>query len=506
MTDHPQNRPGDVQGSSTGAIPERGMRRPQEQWAEDTIGAISTAPGTGAIGIVRLSGPEAIKIAEAVFRFSRKEVPRLDETYTLHYGHVVDPRTGEVVDEALLGVMRKPRSYTREDVVEFHCHGGPAAQRAVLRVVVRQGARLAEPGEFTKRAFLNGRIDLAQAESVAAIVSARSSGALRASVRQLDGGLSERLRAVRRELIGLLARVEVTVDFSDEDVDELDWEALAEGIEQVREILVRLLDTAFVGRALERGVRTAIVGKPNAGKSSLLNALLMRERAIVSETPGTTRDTVEELMEIGGIPIHLVDTAGIRVGGDHVEQLGVERSVKAMEQADLVLAVVDLAAPRDDAERVLVRAADPARLIVVGNKRDLVDDGALDRLLAYLHIPPYTSGRQSDHAERSPRVCAVSALTGGGMDELRTLIQEIVAGKGGLNLEEPILTTERQRILVEEALAGTAQASAGARQSESEELVCEDIRAAVNALGKITGEDLTPDLLDEIFSHFCLGK
>lgn len=482
--------------------------RAVDPWVEDTIVAVSTAQGAGAIGIVRLSGPEALAISEAAFRPVTGQRLDSDESYTLHYGHVVDPRTCEVVDEALLAVMRKPRSYTREDVAEIHCHGGPAAQRAVLRLLVGLGARPAEPGEFTRRAFLNGRIDLAQAESVAAIVAARSTGALRLSLRQLEGGLSQRLRDARRELVGLLASVEATVDFSDEDVDELDWGKLAEDLNEVHKGLLRLLETAFVGRALQEGVRTAIVGKPNAGKSSLLNALLMRERAIVSEIPGTTRDTVEELVEIGGIPIHLVDTAGIRTGGDHVERLGVERSVKAMEQADLVLAVFDLTGPRDDAERELLRGAHAERWVIVGNKRDLVEDEAeaLARLSAHLEGAPVSPGGQPGEPAVRMRVCSVSALTGEGVDELRATIQDIITGGGGLHLEEPILAGERQRTLVDQAVGSTSAAMSRVVRGEDEELVCEDLRMAAEALGRITGEELTPDLLEEIFSRFCLGK
>jgi len=469
---------------------------------EDTIVAVSTAIGPGAIGIVRMSGPKATAIAEAVFRPARAKPLQPAETYSLLYGHVLDPQTGEALDEALLAVMRAPRSYTREDVVELHCHGGLAAQRTVLRLLVRAGARLAEPGEFTRRAFLNGRIDLAQAESVAAIVAARSTGALRASVRQLEGGLSQRLRALRQEMVRLLACIEATVDFSDEDVETLDWESLVEGLTSARDALGRLLRTAFVGRALEQGVRTAIVGRPNVGKSSLLNALLMRERAIVSDIPGTTRDTVEELMELDGIPIHLVDTAGMRSGGDHVEQLGVERSVRAMEQADLVLAVFDLSRAWDDVDRQLIGGLDPVRAIVVGNKRDVVGSDADVVAALAAHV------REAGDGETPPgwRVCAVSATTGEGLDDLRSLIQEVITGGEGLHLDEPVLASERQRSLVTEAYESAGAALTGASREAGEELVCEDIRAAVQALGRITGEELTPDLLDEIFSSFCLGK
>lgn len=489
------HRPGPV--SSWSPVP---SAQSPETWGEDTIVALSTGTGIGAIGIVRMSGPGAVAIAESIFRAGRGTALEPEETHRLLYGHVMDPDDRQDVDEVLLAVMRAPHSYTREDVVEIHCHGGVAAQRAVLRLLVRLGARLAEPGELTKRAFLNGRIDLAQAESVAAIVSARSSGALRASVRQLEGGLSERLRAIRRSLVGLLAQIEATVDFSDEDIDALDWSGLGERLLAVQGDLEKLLRTAFVGQALEHGLRTAIVGKPNVGKSSLLNALLMRERAIVSDIPGTTRDTVEELMEIGGIPIHLVDTAGIRVGGDHIEQLGVARSVRAMEQADLVLAVIDLSAPWDEDDGSLVQGLDRTRSIVVCNKTDLVSDstGKLEALTRrFCETPTPDTGW---------RICGVSAVTGEGLEELRAGIEAIVSGGEGLHLEEPVLASERQRGLVGEAFTRIVTAVATASLENDEELICEDIREAIHALGRITGEDLTQDLLDEIFSRFCIGK
>jgi len=515
-----------------------GARLPESEtagWAQDTIVAISTAVGPGAIGIVRMSGPDSLAIAQAAFRPARGESLRPEENYCLLYGHVFDPAVGQDVDEALMAVMRAPRSYTREDVVELHCHGGLAAQRAVLRLMVRLGARPAEPGEFTKRAFLNGRIDLAQAESVAAIVAARSSGALRVSLRQLEGGLSTRLCRARHHLVDVLAQVEATVDFSDEDIDPIDWEALAGSLEEARDDLEVLLSTALLGRALEQGARTAIVGRPNVGKSSLLNALLMRERAIVSDVPGTTRDTVEELMEIGGIPIHLVDTAGIRASLDKVEQLGVERSIRAMEQADLVLAVIDLAGKWTGEDRALLEGLDPARTIIVANKADLVADpqGETTRLLRYLAGPHRPSGARGAAVQgRSPAAglsacetggtagggslavdpgrgwkhCTVSALSGDGLDLLRSMIQDTLTGGQGLAFEEPVLANERQVTLVSEALEAVKEAVSGAHAGRDEELICEDLRAAIQALGRITGEDLTADLLDEIFARFCIGK
>ena len=466
--------------------------------------ALSTATGVGAIGIGRMSGPAAVEIAEGVFRPGGGAGLSPGDTHRIYYGHVVDPLDGQYVDEVLLAGMRAPRSYTREDVVEVHCHGGLAAQRAVLRLLVERGARLAEPGEFTKRAFLNGRIDLAQAESVAAIVSARSSGALRASLRQLEGGLSDNVRAARRLLVGLLAQIEATVDFSDDDVDPLEWEGLEHGLRDVRDDLQKLLRTAFVGRALEQGVRTAIVGKPNVGKSSLLNALLMRERAIVSDVPGTTRDTVEELMEIGGIPIHLVDTAGIRDGAEHVEQLGVERSLRAMQQADLVLAVLDVSRQWGEDDRAFVQELDPSRSLIVCNKVDLVEDPAatIERLERFL----CTHSDDRSHRQSPWKFSAVSAVSGRGVEGLRQAIETLVSGGEGLHLEEPVLAGERQRALVGEAFAMTEAARVTAARGSDEELICEDVRGAVQALGRITGEDLTEDLLKEIFSRFCIGK
>ncbi len=516
----------------------------QVNYAQDTIVAISTPTGPGAIGIVRMSGPDSLGIAGKAFRPARGQSLQPAENFCLLYGHVFDPDTGDDVDEVLLAVMRAPRSYTREDVVELHCHGGLAAQRAVLRLLTRLGARPAEPGEFTRRAFLNGRIDLAQAESVAAIVAARSSGALRAWVRQLEGGLSGRVRGIRRELLSVLAQVEATVDFSEEDVEPIDWQAAARVLANVKQELTVLLRTALVGRALESGVRTAIVGKPNVGKSSLLNALLMRERAIVSEIPGTTRDTVEELLEIGGMPICLVDTAGIRVSGDRVEQLGIERSIRAMQQADLVLAVFDLSAQLEEEDYSLLAQLDPDRSILVANKVDLLIDASAsvarlleaaseprgparelrgpggevretaagEKGLAYRDLVRYEpAGLGGEITLEKPaltgwRLCAVSALNGEGLEHLRALVQEVVTAGMGVHLEEPVLASERQRVLAKEAAEGVAAALSGIEAMWGEELICEDLRGAVRALGRITGEDLTPDLLDEIFSRFCIGK
>lgn len=473
---------------------------------DDTIVALSTPPGIGGIGVVRLSGPGATALGRAVFRpgpaasaarrTAAAEAGRDPfspaESHRLVYGHVVDP-DGHVLDEVLLVSMRAPATYTREDVVEIHCHGGVAAQRAVLRLLCRLGARPAEPGEFTRRAFLNGRIDLAQAESVAAIVQARTETALRAAVRQLDGGLSDRLNEVRAGLVGALAMLEATIDFSDEDVESVDRVLLGAELAQAGGALQQLLATAFLGRMLQHGVRTAIVGKPNVGKSSLLNALLMRERAIVSAIPGTTRDTVEELTEVAGVPLHLVDTAGLRSSDDAVERLGIERSRRALADADLVLAVFDLSGPLAHEDRELLALLGGQPSLVVGNKVDLATPEDIDELTHRL-------------AEAGSPVLLVSAETAEGLDGLRAAIADAILGHGGFHLEEPLVATERQRLLVERALQGVAAAEEGIVQGRGEELLCEDLRLAISSLGTITGHDLVPDLLDEVFNRFCIGK
>ncbi|OPZ79990.1 MAG: tRNA modification GTPase MnmE [Actinobacteria bacterium ADurb.Bin444] len=519
--------------------------------SSDTIVAPATPPGVGAIGVVRLSGPDAIRIARSVFRPSSGTFPSREDTHRLVHGHIVDS-AGEIVDEVMLAAMWSPRTFTREDTVEIDCHGGYATQRAVTRAVLAAGARAAEPGEFTRRAFLNGRIDLTQAEAVLAAVRAQSSLALRAAVRQLDGGLARRLKALRGVLLGVLAQLEVQIDFADEDPGDLDRDQATHAIEGVRLDLERLLTTAFVGRILDQGMRVAIVGRPNVGKSSLLNALAMRERAIVSDIPGTTRDTIEETIEIAGLPVCLVDTAGLRDSWDSVEKEGVERTRAALATADVVLAVLDLSMGADEYPRRSepVRAGayqpegtaqglgctpavgdlggsmrlgdlelDPARLIVVGNKVDLV-----------VSIPVGTPGTAfqvaaegSGVAELLGRACRqegltqerlgggwrslpISAKEGLGIDELRQEIGALVMGHGAVSWDEPLLATERQRGLVEQAAGFAGQAGVALAAGAPEDIVAEDVRATVVCLGQITGEDLVEDLLDEVFSRFCIGK
>ena len=484
---------------------------PEGMTAGDTIAAISTAAGTGAIGIVRMSGPEALEISGKVFVSTRGRNPAHTESHRLLYGHAVDPANGRVIDEVLLAVMRGPATYTREDLLEFHCHGGAVAQRILFRLLIRMGARPAEPGEFTKRAFLSGRIDLAQAESVAGIVEAQSAVALRASVSQLQGGLSTMLREIRSVMVGALAELEARIDFSDEDIEDVDRTSVSLALCQAGEGLSSLLETAFLGRMLEKGVRTVIVGKPNVGKSSLLNALLMRERAIVSEHPGTTRDTVEGTLVVGGLPLHLVDTAGMRVSEDLVERLGIERSEEALEGADLILAVIDVSGPLDDEDMDVLGRPKSGRTVIIGNKTDLA--GAVGRGRANEEGVGWDESELLEKALQAAGMdvrewpsCLVSARDGEGLEELKDMIERVVTQSRGINLEEPVLTAERHRDLVEKANEYVRAAVEGLESGRPDELVTEDVREGVSALGRITGEDLGQDLMDEIFSRFCIGK
>lgn len=455
-----------------------------------TIAAISTPLGAGAIGIVRMTGPQAISICDSIYRQPGGATLAEAPTHSLHYGAVHDPVNGDLVDEVLVGVMRAPGSYTREDVVEVNCHGGPVAQQKLLSLFLEQGAKLASPGEFTRRAFLNGRIDLAQAESVAQIIGAKTEAGLRVAMSQLDGSISAEIRSLRLAVLGVMAAIEADIDFSDEDVEELDRESAGENMENIRERLDELIKSAFVGRVLCEGVRTAIVGKPNVGKSSLLNSLLMRERAIVTEIPGTTRDTIEEIINIEGIPLQLIDTAGLRPAADEVEQIGVDRSRRAMKEADLIICLFDGSEAEDDHDRALLTSVPADRAIYVINK--------CDRFRG--QTPRFNRGL----LPAEPVI--ISALTRQGLQDLRSRIAELVLGGSLPPLEGPIVTHERHRLLLEQARDFLGKSLQGLRVGLGEELVAEELRGALGALGEITGEEIVEDLLDTVFREFCIGK
>lgn len=455
-----------------------------------TIAAISTPMGSGAISIVRLTGPEALSICDAVFR-SPKGVPlAAADSHSLHYGSIFEPDTGAGVDEVLVSVMLGPGTYTREDIVEVNCHGGAVAQQKILTLFLDQGADLATPGEFTRRAFLSGRIDLAQAESVAQIISAKTEAGLKVAMAQLEGSLSREIGSLRQDLLRVLAAIEADIDFSDEDIEELGRDGAEQELARIESDIRELVDSAFVGRVLSQGVRTAIVGKPNVGKSSLLNALLMRERAIVTETPGTTRDTIEEIINMGGIPLQLIDTAGLRPAADEVEQIGVERTRRAVSEADLILCLFDGSEREDDHDRALLTSIPAARTIYVINKADKF------------------RGRQPGFNQGLLPSCPVviSAMTRQGLKQLKAEIAGFVLGGALPPLAGPIVTHERHRRLLDSAAVVIARAQQGLRVGLGEELIAQELRSASGLLGEITGEELLEDLLDVIFQEFCIGK
>ena len=464
---------------------------------DDTIVAISTPIGEGGIGIVRMSGPEAGDILRRLFvPGSRLRPPAALpgqeqaadlEPRVLHYGHVVDPATGETADEVLAVHMPAPRTYTRQDVVEINGHGGIVALRRVLAICLRQGARLADPGEFTARAFLNGRLDLAQAEAVLDIVRARTESSLQAAVGQLAGRLSDQVRAVRAILVGALAWVEASIDFVEDEIPDRD---IALDLEQARATLAHLVADAERGIIYRQGVRAAIVGRPNVGKSSLLNRLLRTSRAIVTDIPGTTRDTLEETLNLQGVPVVLVDTAGISAKPeDPIERLGIERSRAALIQADLALLVLDVSQPLTSADRAIAALVGDKPAIVVLNKVDLLP-----------------TKREAQCSLLDGRCVLLSALTGEGLEVLEQAIVETVFSGQVTASEAPMVTSPRHKEALNRALDHVSAAYAAQEGGISPDLMAIDLSGAVNVLGEITGQTASDDLVDTIFGNFCLGK
>lgn len=452
---------------------------------DDTIAAISTPIGAGGIGIVRLSGPEAREIGRRLFAPARRVDGAWPEPYRLYYGHVRAPETGRIVDEALLSYMPAPRSFTRQDVIEINAHGGAVALREILALCLSAGARPAREGEFTLRAFVNGRIDLAQAEAVLDIVRAKTEASLRVAVDQLGGRLSQAVRAARQGLLGVLAYLEASVDFAEDDIP---WQDVTPDLRRAEACLQTLLRQAEQGMIYRQGVRAAIVGRPNVGKSSLLNALLRSDRAIVTPIPGTTRDTLEETLDLQGIPLVLVDTAGLTASEDLVERLGVERSRRAIAQADLVLLVVDGSAPLQEGDREVVALAEGRPTVVVVNKCDLPRVWEGEMLLP-----------RASHL-------AVSALTGEGVPALEAHLAEmILAGQVSI-AEGAVASSPRHRDLLQRALACVREAQRALGAGVPSDLLSIDVSEAVAALGEITGETASEELLETIFSQFCIGK
>ena len=457
----------------------------------DTIAAISTAPGEGAIGIVRISGDLAISIANSIYQCGTKQLEE-QKTHTIHYGHIVDPKSGEVYDEVMVSVLRAPKTFTREDIVEINCHGGIVAINRVLQLVLRMGARLAEPGEFTKRAFLNGRIDLSQAEAVMDLIRAKTDKSMQLAMRQLDGQLSHLIQNLRQEILNTLAQVEVNIDYPEyDDVEEMTLQLLREKTQQVLHGVRALLNTASQGKILRDGLKTAIVGRPNVGKSSLLNVLLREEKAIVTDIAGTTRDTIEEYVNVRGVPLQLIDTAGIRETDDVVEKIGVERSRKALKEADFVLLLLNKSETLQEEDIRLLETTKGMKRIILFNKTDLPTK------LSKEDIAPYA---------KEEEIVTTSMLNKEGIDQL----EEKIAGyffQGQMNERDATyLSNTRHIALLEKAEQALVEVQNGIEMEMPVDLIQIDFTRAWDLLGEITGDSVQDELLTQLFSQFCLGK
>ncbi|RME00395.1 MAG: tRNA uridine-5-carboxymethylaminomethyl(34) synthesis GTPase MnmE [Deltaproteobacteria bacterium] len=456
---------------------------------DDTIAAIATPPGTGGIGIVRISGPRALTILERTFR-KRGGMT----SHRLYPGTFVDPEGGEVIDHVLAVVMYAPHSYTGEDVVEIHGHGGTLVMSKILSIVLAAGARHAEPGEFTRRAFLNGRIDLTQAEAIADIIHARSEGGLRLAQRQLGGELGRRLRGFQDRLLTLLARTEAMIDFPEEDDVGEESAGIRRELSPLLAGMKRLLATFREGRILREGLSVAIVGRPNVGKSSLLNRLLRADRAIVTHVPGTTRDTLEDHAMLGGVPLRLIDTAGLRSTDDLVEAAGIERTRETIEAASLLLWVLDAADPQPEAEAAIARQIEGKKVIPILNKIDRLPAERARQIPASLRGLPLSEP------------IFTSMTRGVGLEELTARIVAVAFGGEVAPAEGVMISRERHRDALRRSIAHLEQAYEAFEAQRSPEFAALDLSEALHALGEITGATTTEDLLDRIFSTFCIGK
>jgi tRNA modification GTPase len=454
-----------------------------------TIAAIATAvvPQQGSVGIVRVSGSQAMALAQTLFHAPGRQTW---ESHQILYGYIRHPQTQQLVDEALLLIMKAPRSYTREDVVEFHCHGGIMAVQEVLQLCLENGARLAQPGEFTLRAFLNGRLDLTQAEGIADLVGAKSPQAAQTALAGLQGKLAHPIRQLRANCLDILAEIEARIDF-EEDLPPLDDKAIISEIEKIAAEIIRLLATKDKGELLRTGLKVAIVGRPNVGKSSLLNAWSQSDRAIVTDLPGTTRDVVESQLVVGGIPVQVLDTAGIRETTDQVEKIGVERSRRAANAADLVLLTIDASAGWTESDQEIYEQVQHRPLILVINKIDLVEG---ESKILQSQIPNFKYK------------IVTAAAQNQGIDALEKAILEIIQSGKVQAADMDLAINQRQAAALTQAKISLEQVQATIAQQLPLDFWTIDLRGAIQALGEITGEEVTESVLDKIFSKFCIGK
>ncbi|MGF9600555.1 tRNA uridine-5-carboxymethylaminomethyl(34) synthesis GTPase MnmE [Bacillus subtilis] len=458
----------------------------------DTIAAISTPMGEGAIAIVRLSGPEAIQIADRIYKGPKGKTLSSVESHTIHYGHIVDRPSDRVVEEVMVSVLKAPRTFTREDVIEINCHGGIVTVNQVLQLALREGARLAEPGEFTKRAFLNGRIDLSQAEAVMDLIRAKTDRAMNVAMNQMEGRLSALVRRLRSEILETLAHVEVNIDYPEyDDVEEMTHQILVEKATAVKKEIEVLLRTSEQGKILREGLSTVIIGRPNVGKSSLLNSLVHEAKAIVTDIPGTTRDVIEEYVNVRGVPLRLVDTAGIRETEDIVERIGVERSRQVLKEADLILLVLNYSEELSEEDVKLFEAVEGMDVIVILNKTDL--EAKID------------TERVRELANGRP-VVTTSLLKEEGINDLEEAIQSLFYTGAIESGDLTYVSNTRHISILQQAKRAIEDALSGIEQDVPIDMVQIDLTRCWELLGEIIGDSVHESLIDQLFSQFCLGK
>ena len=456
---------------------------------EDTIAAIATAPGEGGIGVVRISGEKSRAILEQIFSREKKEydiIPRM-----MHYGFVCDNFSGELIDDVMAVYFKEPYSYTAEDVVEIQCHGSMVSLRKILSLVLKNGARIAEPGEFTKRAFLNGRLDLSQAEAVIDLIRAKSDKSFDIALNQLEGNFSKEIRQIRAELMNSLVNITVNIDYPDEDIEQLTFENLVSELTSVRVKIEKMLQTSDTGRIMSEGLKISIIGKPNVGKSSLMNALLKETRAIVTSVPGTTRDTIEEMLTIRGIPVKLTDTAGIRETEDLIEKIGIEKSKEAFNNADLIIFMADRSRALDEEDFSILNHIRDKKAVVILNKTDL--PSAFDSVELEKHLPEAC-------------IIEASVANGDGIEELENVVENMVYGGEVKQSNSMMVTNVRHKNLLEEADTSLGDAIEMAKACQPLELLEIDASRAYECLGAIIGEAVEEDIINEVFKRFCLGK
>ena len=456
---------------------------------EDTIAAVATAYGEGGIGIIRISGEEALPILQEIFEFHGDTDTFISRRMT--YGKIIDKEKNQIIDEVLAVYMKGPKTYTAEDVVEINCHGSMVSLRKTLALVLRKGARLAEPGEFTKRAFLNGRLDLSQAEAVIDIIRAKTDKSFDVAVSQLEGRLSLKVEEIRQKLLDLLVDITVNIDYPDEDIEEMTYEKLEESIVETQDMIEKLLATSSTGKMIREGIKIAIVGKPNVGKSSLMNGLLKETRAIVTDIPGTTRDTIEEVLSIRNIPVYLVDTAGIRETSDKVEKMGIEKSKEAFNQADFILFLLDGSRSLEEEDLQIMELLKERKSLVLINKRDLGEAISIEEVAAKLP---------------ASQVIEASLLKGQGITEIEDAVEDLVYGGEIVQKESMMVNNVRHIELLEQAVKSLTDALHMSERREALDFIEVDVKNAYERLGEIIGETVSDDIINEVFARFCLGK